>query len=197
MKSSNQDHKIELMDPTQYVDEFGDLFDLEDGPCPPDAISFPNIFLDFPLKEVGDFRGVSQKIKAVRKAFGITQKQMASVLNMSQQAYCEIEKDGNQILPKTLVPIAAFFNISFSFFFGFTNQFLLLQSRNAFFKVNGFCLLDFVSQEKIKEVMTQNCDVYHFEEFELPLEEAYEEIKTQEFYESYEHYLKLKKKFET
>ena len=113
MKSSSQDHKIELLDATTYINEFGDFFKFEDGPCPPDAINFSNIFLDFPLKEVGDFRSVSQKIKTVRKAFGITQKQMASVLNMSQQAYCDIEKDGNQILPKTLVPIAAFFNICY------------------------------------------------------------------------------------
>ena len=62
--------------------------------------------------------------------------------------------------------------------------------------MNGYCLLDFVSPEKIKEVMTKNCDIYYYEEFVKPAHDDLEEIKTQEYYESYEWYLHLKKKHE-
>ena len=174
MKNSNRMHKIEKFD----IDSFWDEREYHLEECvfgkaernltliiPPDAISNSKKFLSYPTSEIKDFEDISQKIKTVRTKFGITQKQMATVLNMAQPSYSEIEKAGNLPSVKSISAIAAFFNISLSYFYGLTNEFYLLADRQTFYKVNGYCLLDFVTPEKIREVMTENNSKYHFEEY--------------------------------
>ena len=173
MKNNNRMHKIEKFN----IDSFWEVREFHLNECaigqaernlfiilPPDAISNSDKFLNYPTNEIRDFEEISQKIKTVRVKFGITQKQMATVLNMAQPSYSDIEKEGNMPSVKTISAIAAFFNISLSYFYGLTNEFFLLADRQTFYKVNGYCLLDFVTPEKIKEVMTENNSKYHFEE---------------------------------
>lgn len=185
MKNSSRVHKIEKFDIRPFYEERNTHLDecyyenkTEDPEkiSPPDAISQANKFIQYPTIELKEFEDISAKIKKVRTAFGITQKQMATVLNMSQPSYSDIEKEGNMPSAKTMSAIAAFFNISLSYFYGLTDKFYLLNDRRTFYKVNGYCLLDFVSDGKIFDIMVENNDEYYYEEIVQPLYDEQERL---------------------
>ena len=210
--STAKSHKIETFDLTEFFENrddyvtahYFDFFEPDEELSPveienridaltiPDAITSPQKFLEQPAVEVTDFENISTRIKKVRTTFGLTQKQMATVLDMKQPTYSDIEKEGSQPSAKTITAIAAFFNISLAYFYGLTNQFLLLNDYRTFYRVNGHTLLDFITPEKIKDIMVSNCREYYIREHIDPLNEA----RQQEYYESFDYYCFLKKKFE-
>ncbi|AXQ77758.1 helix-turn-helix transcriptional regulator [Streptococcus sp. H49] len=63
-----------------------------------------------------------ERLKVLRKEAGLTQKQIAEKLNMSQPAYLSWEKGKREPSAKTLEKFATFFNVSTDYLLGKTDD---------------------------------------------------------------------------
>ena len=96
------------------------------------------------LPDVGDtvecYTMVNQRIKELRKEHGLTQNDLANVLDVSQREYWRYEQEGYSVSILNLTQIAIFYNVSLDWFSGFHS------TRKPFFEegeetmVNGYTL---------------------------------------------------------
>lgn len=61
------------------------------------------------------------RIRALREDNDLTQKQIASILNMSQTGYSKYETGENDIPTKILINLAMYYNTSIDYLLGLTN----------------------------------------------------------------------------
>lgn len=109
---------------------------------------FPNLEFFKPKEEI--FSLVNQKIKELRKEYGLTQTELAKVFGMTQKEYWRMEQEGVSINILNLAAIAIFYNVSIDWLSGFhptRKPFYENQKRTSF---NGFCLEDMIKDKKSK-----------------------------------------------
>ena len=96
------------------------------------------------LPNLGDtvecYTMVNQRIKELRKEHGLTQNDLANVLDVSQREYWRYEQEGYSVSILNLTQIAIFYNVSLDWFSGYHS------TRKPFFEdgeetmVNGYTL---------------------------------------------------------
>ena len=62
-----------------------------------------------------------RKLRTLREERGLTQKQVAEIVNMSQTGYNQYEIGKNDIPTKILIQLAKFYNTSIDYIVGLTN----------------------------------------------------------------------------
>lgn len=62
------------------------------------------------------------RLKDLREDHDLLQKDLATVLNLSQQQYSRYEKEVNQLDYDGLIKLARFYNTSIDYLLGLTNQ---------------------------------------------------------------------------
>lgn len=63
-----------------------------------------------------------KRIKDLREDKDLSQKEIASILNMSQTGYSKYEVGTNDIPTKILIQLATFYNTSVDYILGLTNE---------------------------------------------------------------------------
>lgn len=63
-----------------------------------------------------------ERIRNLREDKDLTQKQIATFLNMSQTGYSQYEIGKNDIPTKILIKLAEFYNVSVDYILGLTNE---------------------------------------------------------------------------
>ena len=64
-----------------------------------------------------------KRIRDLREDKDLTQKEIASILNMSQTGYSKYEVGTNDVPTKILIQLANFYNTSVDYILGLTNEF--------------------------------------------------------------------------
>ena len=64
-----------------------------------------------------------KRIRDLREDKDLSQKEIASILNMSQTGYSKYEVGTNDIPTKILIQLANFYNTSVDYILGLTNEF--------------------------------------------------------------------------
>ncbi len=85
--------------------------------------------------------GINIRIKELRKFYGLTQTDIAKVLNISQQQYARYEIVGYNINRTDSLLLAIFYNVSLDFLYGFKDEPIqLVENLRRESHVNGYYL---------------------------------------------------------
>lgn len=105
---------------------------------------------------------VNERIKAIRLENGLSQNDLANVLDISQKEYWRYEQSGCAVNPRRLKTIATFYNVSLDWFFGVADEKKPLYEEAKRIYGFGYTLSDILqlkaTGEKIKtydELMTK------------------------------------------
>lgn len=85
--------------------------------------------------------GINIRIKEIRKFYGLTQTDVAKILNISQQQYARYEIVGYNINRTDSILLAIFYNVSLDFLYGFRDDpKQLVENLRGETHVNGYRL---------------------------------------------------------
>ena len=106
-----------------------------------DLLGIEEALAQLPLLDTQEYHGmVNQRIKELRKEHGLTQTDLANVLDVSQREYWRYEQEGYSVNITILALIAIFYNVSLDWISGWHDKRKPFFEENENPMVNGYTL---------------------------------------------------------
>lgn len=114
-----------------------------------DLFGIEEAILQLPLIDVENGSAmVNRRIKELRKENGLTQNDLANVLDVSQREYWRYEQEGYSVNMTILALIAIFYNVSLDWISGWHNKRKPFFEENEEPMVNGYTLKSLKASKK-------------------------------------------------